>query len=281
MAEQDTGKFRINTKDQYYTTSTVAGKCVAQILELYPESRDYVWVEPSAGNGAFLNQVPANTSKIGIDIEPKTAGIQQCDFLEWTPPHDQETGKKLFFGNPPFGRQGSLAKAFIKHAAKYADIIAFILPRSFVKPSMSRAFPLDFHPVSSIEIERNAFQVNGDEYDVPCVFQIWEKRATNRVLPEPAKERGFSYVKINEPFDIAFTRAGGRAGVCYKAGSKEFNVQCFYFIRLDRNKETDTDTVEKIINRINSHKFPDNTVGPRSLSKPEANEVLNRILDEC
>jgi hypothetical protein len=279
MSEQDTGKFRINTKDQYYTKSSVASKCVSQILELYPESSAYLWVEPSAGNGAFLNQAPTTASKIGIDIEPKMTGIQQCDFLEWTPPHNQ-TCKKIFFGNPPFGRQGSLAKAFIKHSAKYADIIAFILPRSFVKPSMSRAFPLDFHPVSSVELERNAFQVNGDEYDVPCVFQIWEKRATNRVLPEPAKERGFIYVKINEPFDIAFTRAGGRAGVCYKAGSKEFNVQCFYFIRLDRNKETDTDTVEKIINRVNSHKFPDNTVGPRSLSKSEANEVLNRIIDE-
>lgn len=276
MSEQDTGKFRINTKDQYYTKSSVASKCVSKILELYPESSAYLWVEPSAGNGAFLNQAPATSSKIGIDIEPKMAGIQQGDFLEWTPPSDQ-TCKKIFFGNPPFGRQGSLAKAFIKHAAKYADIIAFILPRSFVKPSMSRAFPLYFHPISSVELERNAFQVNGDEYDVPCVFQIWEKRAMNRVLPEPAKERGFSYVKINEPFDIAFTRAGGRAGVCYKAGSKEFNVQCYYFIRLDKHK----DTVEKIINRVNSHKFPDNTVGPRSLSKSEANEVLNRIIDEC
>ena len=280
MSEQDTGKFRINTKDQYYTKSSVAIKCVAQILELYPESRDYVWVEPSAGNGAFLNQAPANATKIGIDIEPKMAGIQQGDFLEWTPP-SPFTCKKIFFGNPPFGRQGSLAKAFIKHAAKYADIIAFILPRSFVKPSMSRAFPLEFHPISSVELERNAFQVNGDEYDVPCVFQIWEKRATNRILPETAKEIGFTYVKISEPFDIAFTRAGGRAGICYKAGSKEFNVQCFYFIRLDKNKDKDKDIVEKIINGVNSHKFPDNTVGPRSLSKPEANEVLNRIIRDC
>ena len=280
MTEQDTGKFRINTKDQYYTKSTVASKCVAQILELYPESREYIWVEPSAGNGAFLNQAPATASKIGIDIEPKMTGIQQGDFLEWTPP-SPFTCKKIFFGNPPFGRQGSLAKAFIKHAAKYADVIAFILPRSFVKPSMSRAFPLEFHQVSSVELERNAFQVNGDEYDVPCVFQIWEKRATNRILPETAKEIGFTYVKINEPFDIAFTRAGGRAGICYKAGSKEFNVQCYYFIRLDRSRNKESDIVEKIINGVNSHKFPDNTVGPRSLSKPEANEVLNRIIHDC
>jgi hypothetical protein len=281
MTDQDTGKFRINIKDQYYTKPTVAVKCVSQILELYPESHGYIWVEPSAGNGVFLNQAPATANKIGIDIEPKMAGIQQGDFLEWTPqPHDQ-TGKTILFGNPPFGRQGSLAKAFIKHAAKYADIIAFILPRSFVKPSMSRAFPLEFHPISSIELERNAFQVNGDEYDVPCVFQIWEKRATNRVLPETAKEIGFTYVKINEPFDIAFTRAGGRAGICYKAGSKEFNVQCYYFIRLAKNKDKDKDIVEKIINGVNSHKFPDNTVGPRSLSKSEANEVLNRIIRDC
>jgi hypothetical protein len=29
---------------------------------------------------------------------------------------------------------------------------------------------------------------------------------------------------------------------------------------------------------VNRHVFPSNTVGPRSLSKSEANEVLNRVI---
>ena len=35
-----------------------------------------------------------------------------------------------------------------------------------------------------------------------------------------------------------------------------------------------------IIDKINAHIFPSNTVGPRSLSKSEANIVINQILLE-
>jgi hypothetical protein len=35
-----------------------------------------------------------------------------------------------------------------------------------------------------------------------------------------------------------------------------------------------------IIEKVNQHTFPSNTVGPRSLSKSEANEVLNEVLKE-
>ena len=35
------------------------------------------------------------------------------------------------------------------------------------------------------------------------------------------------------------------------------------------------------IEKINKHTFPSNTVGPRSLSKGEANEVLNQVLEEA
>ena len=201
--EQDTGKFRKNTKDQYYTKPSVAKKCLDKIFACLQNPETYEWVEPSAGNGAFLKILPHSFDKIGIDLEPKSPHIQQGNFLDWTPTTQKE---RVFFGNPPFGRQGSLAKSFIKHAAQYANIIGFILPRSFVKPSMSRAFPLKFHCIHSEELEKNAFEVNKEEHDVPCVFQIWEKRDVDRVMEEPIKEDGFEYVKHGQPFHIAFKR---------------------------------------------------------------------------
>jgi len=273
--EQDTGKFRKNTKDQFYTKASVAKKCVDQILLYLPHAASYEWVEPSAGNGVFLRSLPTHFEKMGIDLDPKDPMIQKGDFLEWAPPVKQ---KRIFFGNPPFGRQGSLAKSFIKHAAKYGDIIAFILPRSFIKPSMSRAFPLLFHRVHSEELEKNAFEVNEEAYDVPCVFQIWEKKATERVLEEAVTEEGFQYVKHGEAFHIAFKRVGGQAGRCYAFDpTAEYNRQVYYFLKLE---EAYVEHIQKIVDTVNAHVFPTNTAGPRSLSKSEANEVLNQVLSE-
>jgi len=263
---QDTGKFRTNTKDQYYTRADVAKRCVELIEARLPG--DYQWIEPSAGSGAFLKAFP---QAIGIDLEPAYPGVQKGDFLAWEPTTDRP---RIFFGNPPFGRQGSQAKAFIKHAAKFGAAIAFILPRSFVKPSMSRAFPLKFHCIYSEELERNAFEVNGEPYDVPCVFQIWIKKEEDRTLAAVHVEEGFRYVKAGEPFDIAFKRVGGQAGRCYLAGS--FNPQFHYFLKLD-----DPSAAAKIIEAVNEHVFPSNTVGPRSLSKSEANEVLNQLIKKA
>lgn len=269
--EQDTGKFRTNTKDQFYTKSSVALACVTKILSVLPVTESYQWVEPSAGNGAFLKVVPAGIDKIGIDLEPKAQGIQQGNFLDWAP---ITAKKRLFFGNPPFGRQSSLAKSFIKHAAEYAEVIAFILPRSFVKASMSKVFPMKFHCIFSEELGKNSFEVNSAAYDVPCVFQIWEKKDEAREVQNPVKEIGFEYVKTGEAFHIAFKRVGGLAGQCYPQGG-EYNPQCFYFLKLEAKY---IPRVQEIIGMVNGHVFPSNTVGPRSLSKSEANEVLNQVL---
>jgi len=279
--DQDTGKFRKNTKDQYYTKPSVAQQCIQKIYEYVDQSETYQWIEPSAGNGVFLHVLPAAIDKIGIDIEPKSPDILQADFLTWTPirnPDSQITKSRIIFGNPPFGRQSSLAKSFIKHAAKYADVIGFILPRSFVKPSMSRVFPLQFHCLYSEELEKKAFEVNGVEYDVPCIFQIWQKKDTDRVIADPVKEVGFQYVKHDQPFDIAFKRVGGLAGKCYPnshTAVADYNPNYHYFLKLDAAY---VPYIKNIIDAINLHVFPSNTVGPRSLSKSEANEVLNGVL---
>lgn len=275
--DQDTGKFRKNTKDQYYTKSSVAQNCIHKIYECVDQPETYQWIEPSAGNGAFLHALPAAIDKIGIDIEPKSPDIIQADFLIWIPernPDNHISKRRIFFGNPPFGRQSSLAKSFIKHACKYADVIGFILPRSFVKPSMSRVFPLQFHCLYSEELEKKAFEVNGVEYDVPCIFQIWQKKDTDRVIMDPVKEEGFRYVKNDQPFDVAFKRVGGLAGKCYP-NSPNYNPNYHYFLKLDAQY---VPYIKNIIDAVNLHVFPSNTVGPRSLSKSEANEVLNVVL---
>jgi hypothetical protein len=272
---QDTGKFRENTKDQFYTKSSIAKECVDSILLNCSDALEYLWVEPSAGNGAFLNILPRGVHKVAMDLEPKAPGIDKLDFLTWKPITD---GEKIFFGNPPFGSQGSLAKSFIKHAAaNNARIIAFILPRSFMKPSMSCAFPSFFHCIYQRELPKDSFEVNKDVYDVPCVFQIWLKKNERREAEEKILPSGFTYVKPNETYHMAFRRVGVYAGKSYlnDANTGTFSQQSHYFLAFNQEY---LPNLQKIKDAINNHIFPSNTVGPRSLSKGEANQVINTIL---
>jgi predicted RNA methylase len=280
---QDTGKFRENTKDQYYTQKGVAVHCVQRILELLPWAAAAHWIEPSAGKGVFVEAAKAAgiAAVEGLDIDPKAEGLVKADFLSWKPAAASLPQRQLVFGNPPFGRQASAAKAFIKHAASFADAVAFILPRSFVKPSMSRAFLPRFHCLSSVELATNSFEVNGEPYDVPCVFQVWERREVDREMPAAAAEKGFSYVKASalatEAAHIVFRRVGGTAGTCVEYdATASYNKQVYYFLRLE---EAYVPHVKKIVAAVNGHVFPSNTVGPRSLSKGEATEVLNEVIE--
>ena len=259
--KQDTGKFRKNTNDMYYTKKDVAKNCIEIIRKEIEDSETYQWIEPSAGNGVFLVD-----GCIALDIEPKNTNVIKEDFLKYVP----NTRKKiLIYGNPPFGKQSSLAKKFIKHASSFSDVIAFILPRSFVKPSMNNVFPEHFHCICSKEIDSNSFEVNETSYDVPCVFQIWLKKDTRREKELKIEPLGFNYVKNTDSYDLTIRRVGVNAGTA-KDKSVKVSAQSHYFIKLD-----DVSKKEDLIVAINNHIFPSNTVGPRSLSKNEINLVLN------
>jgi hypothetical protein len=262
---QDTGKFR-NQKDQFYTKESVAQSCIECILT-HPLAHQCLWVEPSAGDGVFLRNVPSTIPSMGMDIEPHAVGILQQDYLTWTPPRKEI----LVFGNPPFGRQSALAKLFIRKSCEFASMIAFILPRSFTKPSMFHVFPPSFHLLDSIELDSNSFLVNGTSYDVPCVFQIWQRQQLNRPVHEKVSPQGFTYVKDNT-YHFACRRVGVFAGKCY-LDDRDYSIQSHYFIRLNDHAH-----VADIVERMNRHTFPSNTVGPRSLSQTEINEVLNEII---
>ena len=260
---QDTGKYR-NTKDQYYTNPIVAKVCV-DILKKYA-TEERTWIEPSAGAGVFLDLVP---HAIGYDIDPKDERIFKQDFLETSVPENA-----VVFGNPPFGRQASIAKKFIKHSAEKASVIALILPKSFIKPSMQKAFPLSFHLIESVHLPEDAFIVNGAAYSVPCVFQVWMRKQTDRRPAEAEHPFGFSFVKESDRYDIAFRRVGFYAGKCSLPGSH--SAQSHYFIKLE-----DVRNVSRILEESQKQWFVANTAGPNSISKGEACVFLNDIIGSC
>ena len=248
--------------DQFYTNPDIAKHCI-ELLQKH-EVGTGMWIEPSAGSGSFLQHVP---SAIGYDIDPKIDTILRADFLTVVLPENC-----VIFGNPPFGRQASLAKRFIRHASSSASVIAFILPLSFTKPSMQRAFPRNFHLVENWILPKNSFLVDDKPHHVPCVFQIWIRKDTERSPDIRMVPVGFTFVKNTQSHDIVFRRVGGNAGRC-SLPNETHNKQCHYYIKL-----SDPSQVEKLIQASESYAFPTNTTGPRSLSKNEAIEFLHHTL---
>lgn len=68
--------------------------------------------------------------RFACDIDPQGDGIVKLDFFDFELPYDDRV---VVVGNPPFGRNSSLAIRFFNKAACGAEIIAFIVPRSFKK----------------------------------------------------------------------------------------------------------------------------------------------------
>jgi hypothetical protein len=256
-----------NTIDKYYTISSFAEYCIIKFNDIIkPNPQDCI-LEPSAGNGSFSNYLFSNYKNVvALDIEPENDTITKGDFLQYS-------GMKChIIGNPPFGRQSSLAKKFIKHSSSFAESISFILPKSFKKESFKKVFPLNFHLVYEEDVPYNSFIVKDKLYDVPCVFQIWKKMTTYREIVSKEEPKYYSFVKKTENPDISFRRVGVYAGQISKEIESK-SEQSHYFISLN-----DLD-IDEFINKYNSrvrYEF-NNTVGPKSISKAELIKELNSL----
>ena len=280
---QTTGKNR-NTVDKFYTRPEIVDLCLLYWNTTVKPKHDELIIEPSAGNGAFSNKIKdTHISFQAFDIDPKSNEITKIDFLQLD--IDIFPHKKIhFIGNPPFGRQSSLAKKFIKHICKSTKTttLSFILPRSFKKESMQKTFPLQFHLISQTDIPNDAFSINGENYSVPCVFQIWKKKDIDRKISPILKPKGYIFVKDKMHATFALRRVGVYAGKIIdmlQDGIDFDNLsdQSHYYIQITEKisfKERDL-LKEKYYDTITwKH---NNTVGPKSIGKQEFIKQLNTL----
>ena len=160
----------VYTFDQFFTRPVVAQQCV-ELLDL--QSFD-LCIEPSAGTKSFYNLLPTST-RFGVEIDPRLAEGVSCG--SWYD-HHWDQGNILVVGNPPFGTQNAEAIKFFNHAAQFAQCIAFIIPRTWKRPSVQNSLNLNFHLTHSHDLEA-AFE--GEKATaVKCCFQIWTRSTTAR-----------------------------------------------------------------------------------------------------
>jgi predicted RNA methylase len=268
MKKQTKGLHR-ETTDKYYTHPQIVNLCMQEIKTHLNISKEDQIIEPSAGNGVFINSIKQLSNNHHFyDIEPDHPEIIQQDFLLFRPVSNQTIH---IIGNPPFGRQSSTAIKFIKKSAEFAKTISFILPKSFKKESMQKSFPIHFHLLHESDLPEKSFLVNGLEYDVPCIFQIWEKREDPRIVKPPLEPADFQFVQKTENPHISVRRVGVYAGKIEKEIESK-SIQSHYFIQFTNEKSID-ENIESLKSIVFSH---NNTVGPRSISKQELIEEFNK-----
>lgn len=252
-------------KDEYYTLDAVATRFVyLTITDLYPQEIK-LFVEPSAGEGAFVKPLlDMQYPVIAYDINPKHPAIEEADFLQVTV--QKSEGLTVAIGNPTFGFASNNAIKFFNKCAEFADYIAFIVPRTFKKNSVQNRLDKYFHLLKEYPVQKYAFLVNGKSYDVPCVFQIWEKRTHQRALK--AGNLG-KYLKIVEPqeADFAMRRVGGRAGEVLK-GFNHSESSTYFFKEIK-------DGCKELLEKANFSEVRNNTAGVRSISQLEIFEYLD------
>lgn len=295
-----TGKNR-DIKDQFYTKREISEKCINNFIQLLDINKDdSLIIEPSAGDGSFSDYfINNNYNTQAYDIEPKKHNIKKQDFLKLDIENYKNINKKIYcIGNPPFGRQSSLARQFIKKLTTFCDVIGFILPKSFRKDSFKKTFPTCYHLEKEYDIENKAFTIDEKEHDVPCVFQIWVRRDYDRYVKPKEEPYGFNWIKkplveqtgindngkpikkhiFEEEPDFGILRAGG-GDSCGRLSEEYIDgVKCYeqgwLFIKLDEkyDKEKFKEEYKKIDYK------DDSNVGMKSINKDKFTEEINKIL---
>lgn len=157
--------------DKFYTQDHVAKQCFEFLHSQLNISENAIYLEPSAGAGSFINLL---SHYIALDIAPEDDRIKKQDYLKY------EVDKENFItiGNPPFGNRSKLAIDFFNKAATMSDVIAFILPVSFMKWSVQKNLSSNFALYNYLYLEPESFTSNGKPYSVRTVFQIWVKKGS-------------------------------------------------------------------------------------------------------
>jgi len=263
------------TIDKFYTSSIVVNECINLIKQNINIYEDDLCIEPSAGNGSFINDIKTLFKNYKFyDLKPENDEIIEQNYLEfnYNTLIKKPNSKIHIIGNPPFGRQSSLAIKFIKKSCEYCDSISFILPKSFKKDSLKKHYPLNFHLIYEKDLPKNSFIIDKKEYDVPCVFQIWIKKDIERILPKKLTPKKYKFVKKTDVHDISFRRVGVNAGYISK-DTEEKSIQSHYFIKFD------TELTDTLFNKLETiiYECKNNTCGPKSISKQELINEYNKL----
>ena len=264
--------------DKFYTNKDIVGVCYDAIKTHLVIDKNERIIEPSAGNGAFINIIKKLSNNYRFyDIKPENNEIIKTDFFDLTfEDCNVVSGGGVgchIIGNPPFGVKSSRAIAFIKHATNIlqAKSVSFILPISFKKSSQQKSFPPNYHLIHQITLPENSFTYFGVSKNIKTVFQIWVRKDKLRKIPKKLiPYPWYSFVK-KEDSDISIRRVGSNIGHV-KIREDIDNINTHWFIKTKNIKN-----ISELLIKLNSINYnKDNNVGALSISKQDIIKNYNR-----
>jgi hypothetical protein len=282
MCESDCKNIREEGLDKFYTIPTYSKKCINKVFELYDKLNFDLIIEPSAGNGSFFNQIE-HENKIGLDISPENKNILKMDYFHYISPINKNN--ILVIGNPPFGKISSIAIKFFNHSAKFSNVIAFIVPRTFRRVSVQNKLNKMFHLIYDEEVSTNPCCFT-PKMMVKCCFQIWEKKEVVRPLVNlPTKHDDWIFLafgpidKKGQPTppdgaDFAIRAYGGKIGEIKNENLSELRPKSWHWIKSNINKD-------ELIKRFNLLNYSNslNTARQNSMGKGEFVKLYNNFIN--
>ena len=257
------GLSKLSPNDKYYTTPETVRMHIQHTERAYKSISSFpLVVEPSAGSGSFVESLKAiNRHVLAYDVEPDGGDIKQMDWLTEKP--DVDLCHSLIIGNPPFGKNSSLAVKFFNRSAEHnPEVISFILPKTFSKRRWWSGLSVKYSLSSEMQCPKNSFILNGNIWDVPCVSQVWIRG--DRHIKLPSELTLFSQVspKVANCF---IRRVGGRAGKVVK----EYTPSTTYSVSCSENTISCLLAHERELSE-----YSRNTAGVRSITLLEVEDIL-------
>lgn len=167
-------ELNIDTLDKWYTKSLISIYCVGEIQ--YLMNSKSIFIEPSAGNGSFIDALKKYNNKIlAFDILPERDDIKK---LNWFFNDLEYNENNIVIGNPPFGKKGKLAAEFINKSSLIADYVCFIVPYTLGNSyTAQKKVDSRLKLIKQIELPENSFEVKNCSKKMKCYFQIWARNS--------------------------------------------------------------------------------------------------------
>lgn len=151
--------------DKYYTNKELAKYLVKKFNEIIGEDNISEYLEPSAGDGVFLEYF-GDKPFLAYDIEPEgEKNIVRQDFLSLDLPYKKG---RAIIGNPPFGNRNLLSLKFFKKSILLGDYIGFILPISQLDNDQTL---YEFDLIYSEDLGEQNFS----DRNLRCCFNVFKK----------------------------------------------------------------------------------------------------------
>jgi len=218
--------------DKFYTPIDTAKYCINLAYKYCKNITEII--EPSAGSGAFSNQIK---NCIAYDLVPEHDSIIKHDFLKLNLPY--KSGR-LIIGNPPFGNRNNLSRSFYKHSVKLGDYVAFILPISQLN-NVDSLFEFDL--INSVDLGVLRYS----DMAIHCCFNIYNRPHTGKLNKKPKlssnlfkiyRDDQAGYNKIK--YDLCIFRRGASAGKekLKNQHTQTYKIKVFDKLNLDFVKNT-------------------------------------------